>query len=110
FEQARTGVLAAGRQRRLRTGKHWCHHQLIAEHEAVQVQVMAVELPAPRSVQRWSAEETDPVQPFTVLVGLVGQLLDRFVELHHIARSLEPWCAERASDEVEGYLPLRTVE
>ena len=56
--QARLGAEERGR-----------HHDLVAEDEAVQVEVVAVELPAPRLVVRRRPEEAEEVGPLAVLVA-----------------------------------------
>jgi hypothetical protein len=50
LEHSRTGELALGGRDGLGAHEHRRHHDLIAENEAVDDQMMAVDLPAPRAV------------------------------------------------------------
>src|SRR5580704_3370495 len=69
-EDAGSLVFAKACEHRLRAHEVGCQHKLIAEHEAIEVEVMTVDLPAPRLVRGRLAEEADPVEPFAVFLRL----------------------------------------
>src|SRR5437762_11759922 len=83
-------VLAKTREHRLRAHEVGCQHELIAEHEAIEVQVMSVDLPTPRRVRRWRAEDADPVEPFAIFLGLAGNFECVLVEPHDVSGGLVP--------------------
>src|SRR6185312_13899066 len=86
LEHARAGVFAGARQHRLRTHEAGGEHELVAENEAVEVEVMAVDLPAPWLRRRWRAEDAHPIEPLAVLLGPARHLEHVLVEPHDVAR------------------------
>src|SRR5262249_21669152 len=65
--------------------KHWRQHDLVANHEAIDVAVVSIELPAPRRICGGLAKNADPVVELAEFVGQAGQLGEMLVELHCIA-------------------------
>ncbi len=86
-EHARAGIFAEAREHRFRPHEGRRHHKLIAENEAVEVEVVAVDLPAPRLIRRRIAEDADPVEPLAVFLGLAGDLQRVLVQPHDVARA-----------------------
>ena len=83
------------------------HHDLIAQHEVIDDRVMAVELPAPRLGSRRRPHHRDVVPPFAVLVEVVaGQLGERLVEAHDVARLLQARALSAAPQQPERQLAL----
>ena len=85
IEYSRAGELASLREHGLGSHEGWRDDDLVAEHEAVQVQVVAVDLPAPRLALGRRAEDADPVQPLAILLPPLGDLADRVVQPHDVA-------------------------
>src|SRR6516162_8553943 len=81
------GIFAEAREYRLGPHERWGHHELIAENKAVEVEVVAVDLPAPRLTCRRIAEDTDPIKPLAVFLGLARDLQRVFVQSHDVARA-----------------------
>src|SRR5205085_7287032 len=79
----------------LRAHEHRRHDNLVADDQAVDVQVVAIELPTPGLVQRRSTENTEPVQPLSILLKAVRELAERVIEPHDIACRLEAAETER---------------
>ena len=95
---------------RLGAHEHRRDHHLIADDEAVDDQVMAVDLPAPRLVLRWLAEHADEVDPLAVLGPAPGDLADGVVQPHDVARGAEAARAERLLDQPQRGRTLLVVE
>src|SRR5205807_3361324 len=74
---------------------------VVAEHEAVDVQVMTVELPAPGLVRRRRAEDRDEVVPLAELGRAGGEDSQQAVDPHDVARLAEPSRRQRRPDHVE---------
>jgi hypothetical protein len=86
-------------------------HQLPAEHEAADADVVAEQLPAPGTVGRWLAEERDPVGPLGEgAVVLTGQLAECGVQPHRRLDVKESLRAERRPHQPHDRLALRVVE
>ncbi len=85
LKDAHAGVLASLSQSWFRAHEHRRHHHLVTEHEAIEVQVVAIDLPAPWLVRRRCAKHTQPVHSFAILVPATGNFADRMVEPHDIA-------------------------
>ena len=83
------------------------HHDLVAQDEVVDDQMMAVELPAPRAGVGWLAHHGEVVQALAVLIEPLGHLGDGFVEAHDVARLLESLGAQRRLKERKRPRPLR---
>src|SRR5262245_35909719 len=94
-------VFAEPRQHRFRAHEDGCHDQLVAEHEAINVEVMTVDLPAPRLAGRWGAKKAEPVEPFPVFLGLAGDLKGVSIEPHDVAGALVSRCAHGLTHEPE---------
>ena len=88
-------VLAGRGDDRFGSGEERRHHDLIAKDEVVDDGVVAVELPSPRFGGRRLAHDGDVVLPLAVLVEVVaGQLAERFVQVHDVARLLQSFRAQ----------------
>jgi hypothetical protein len=76
-------------EHRLRTHEVGREDELIAEYEAIDIEVVAVDLPTPRLARRGRAEGADPIEPLAVFLGLSGDLEGMAVELrrYSICRS-----------------------
>ena len=86
------------------------HDDLVAEHEVVDDQVVAVDLPAPGLVGGGLAHHGDPVEPLVVLGEVAAvQLAQGAVEVHDVAAQPESVRAERRAHQAEGGLPLGVV-
>src|SRR4029077_18743671 len=81
-------VFAEPRQHRFGAHEGGRHHQLVAEHEAVDVEMMTVDLPAPRLARRRGTKDADPIEPFPVFLGLAGDFKGVSVEPHDVTRAL----------------------
>ena len=91
LQDRRALVLARGAIDRLGADEGRRHHDLIAQDEVVDDDVMAVELPAPRLGGRGRAHHGDVVEPLAVVLEVVVvQLAQRVVQLHDVARELSP--------------------
>jgi hypothetical protein len=100
-------VLAGVGARRLGAEERRRHDDLIAEHEIVDDEMMAVELPAPRLGRRRRAHHCDPVQPLVVLDEVVVvELAERAIQLHDVAAQLQPLRAQRGAHQPEGGFAL----
>ena len=84
---------------RLRAHEQRRHDDLVAQDEAVDDQVVAVDLPAPGLIGRRRAEEAQPVEPLAVLLVAAGDLADQLVEPHDVARRVEAVRAEARAQE-----------
>src|SRR6516162_8011691 len=73
-EDACTGVSAKARKHRLRAHEVGRQDELIAQHEAIDIEMMAVNLPAPGLVRGGHAKDADPIEPLAVFLGLPGDL------------------------------------
>jgi hypothetical protein len=83
---------------------------VVAEHEAVDVQVMTVELPAPGLVRRRRAEDRDEVVPLAELGRAGGEDSQQAVDPHDVARLVEPSRRQRRPDHVESEPALLRAE
>ena len=63
---------------------------MIANHHAVDVQVMSVELPPPGLGVGWPAEDGKEVRPLAKLVRTLGNDGKQAVQTHDIASLIEP--------------------
>ena len=106
LEDREAGVPPCSRPARLGTEEGGRHHHLIAQYETVQVEVMAIELPSPRFVVGWRAEDAQEVRPFAVLVDAAGDLGEDLVEPHDVADVVESPSTEARSQQFERRLPL----
>ncbi len=108
LEDGGARVLARRGHARLRPPEGRRHHHLIAQHEVVHVQMVSVELPAPGLGGRRLAHDRDPVLPVAVLDEVVAvELTEGFVEVHDVARQLQPLGAQRRAEHGERGLALR---
>src|SRR5215469_5685244 len=94
-EDARSGVLARARENWLGAHETGRQNELIAEGEAVDIQMMAVDLPAPGLLWRRRPEDADPIEPLAVFLSLAGNLEDVLVEPHDVSRGAIPRDAHR---------------
>ena len=94
-EDAGPLVLAKAREYRLGAHEDRRLYELVAEHEAIDVEVMAVNLPAPRLLRRWRAEDAEPIEPLAVFLRLAGDFEGMLVEAHDVAGGLVPARAHR---------------
>src|SRR6516165_1410148 len=94
-ENARSGVLARARENWLGAHEAGCQNELIAEDEAVDIQMMAVDLPSPGLLWRRRPEDADPIEPLAVFLSLAGNLEDVLVEPHDVSRGAIPRDAHR---------------
>jgi len=69
LQHTRSAVDARLRDNRLGTYEQRCDHDLIADDEAVDNQVVPIDLPAPRFVLRWLTEQTDELDPLAARGG-----------------------------------------
>ena len=107
LQDRRAGVLARGRDHRLGAEETRRHHDLVAEHEVVDDQVMAVDLPAPRLGGRWRPHHGDVIEPLAIRLEIVVvQFAQRVIELHDVAAQRQPAGAERGAQQAEGGLTL----
>src|SRR5262249_40435546 len=100
-KHARPLVLAEPRQHGLGAHESWRHHQLIAEHETIDNEVMAVDLPAPRIAWRGVSKDAEPIEPLPVFFGLAGDLESVLVELHDVAGASVSRCAHAFAHQAE---------
>ena len=100
-------MLAAVRRHGLRSEEHGRHHELIAENDAVDDQVVPVDLPAPGGRSRRRAHHAEPVEPLAVFLPSAGDLADEVVQLHDVAHGREATLAQTRGQEREPALPLR---
>src|SRR6516164_9264662 len=75
-ENPRSGVFARAREHWLGAHEAGRQNELVAEHETVDIEMMAVDLPAPGLLRRWRPKDADPVEPFAVFLSLTGDLED----------------------------------
>src|SRR5262249_45196838 len=80
------------------------------QHKAVDVEVMPVDLPAPRVAWRGGAKRADPIKPFSVFVGLAGDLKGVLIEPHDIAGARVPRRAHGFAQKTERGLALILLE
>ena len=106
LQDARALVDARLGHDRLGAHEHGRDDDLIAEDEAVDDQVVAVDLPAPGLGLRWLPEHADEVHPLAVLGPAAGDLADRVVQPHDVARGAEAARAERLLDQAQCSLAL----
>lgn len=66
----------------------WRHHHLVAIDEAVDDQVMTVDLPSPGLGRRRLAENANLVIPLVEFIRAAGNFTGVMVQLHDIARGL----------------------
>ena len=116
LERPVVGVVRLGAPERRR------QHHLRAQHEAIEHQVMAEELPAPRFARRRLAEQAEDVAPFAHHRRPVHDVAEKAVELHHVARQLvavrahahaqhrQHAVAQRLADLVEAQAVVLDVE
>src|SRR6516164_629542 len=109
-ENARSHVFARAR-------KHWFgahetgrQNELIAEDEAVDIQMMAVDLPSPGLLWRRRPEDADPIEPLAVFLSLAGNLEDVLVEAHDVAGSAIPRGAHGFLQQSERAFTLATIK
>ncbi len=95
---------------RFRAHEHWRDDHLVADDKAVDDEVVAVDLPAPRLVLRRLAEDADEVDPLAVLRPAAGDLADGVVEAHDVARGAEAAGAQRVFDQAQGGVALGVSE
>src|SRR5262249_7928064 len=101
-------VLSRRSDDRLRTGKERRHYHLVAEYEVVDDRMVAVELPTPRFCCRRRAHDSDVILPLAVFVEIVvGQLGQRVVEAHDVARLLQSFRAQAGAQQAERLFALR---
>lgn len=105
-EHAGAGIDAGVGVGRLGPEEQGRHHHLVAQHEAVDDHVVAVDLPAPGLVVGRRAHEAHPVEPLPVVVPLAGDLTDGVVELHHVAGQVVAGRAEALAQQPQGGLAL----
>jgi hypothetical protein len=104
------GVLSAVRVTGLRPEEGRRHHELIAEDEAVDDQVVAVDLPAPRIRGGGRAHDAEPVEPLPVLFPAARHLADEVVEPHDVAHGREAAVAQARGKKGEAALTLGRCE
>src|ERR1700730_9280841 len=102
---ARPGIFAEAGEHRLRAHEVGRQHQLVPEHEAIDVEVVAVDLPSPRLARRGRAEDAYPIEPLAIFVGLAGDLESVLVELHDVSGSSVPGRAHALLQKSERRLP-----
>src|SRR5690606_3433767 len=83
------------------------HHDLIAEHEIVDHEMMAVDLPPPRLARRRLAENGEPIKMLAVLVEVLDELGEMVIEAHDVARHLVALRAEARREQRISRLALR---
>ncbi len=110
LHDADAGVLAGRCDHGLGAQEGRREHELVAEHEAVQVDVVPVELPAPGLGRRGRAEDAEEVDPLAVLVRRAGDLADREVEAHAVARALVAGFAHAGVHERQRRVALRLAQ
>src|SRR6266850_530810 len=110
LEDARAGLWALVRRDGLGAHEHRGHHDLIAEDEAVDDEVVSVDLPAPRPVERRDAHHAEPVEPLAVLGLAARDRQDEVVEPHDVARRLESVRAQALPPHGERPLALRRAQ
>ena len=103
-------VLARVGDHRLRTHEGWRHHDLVAQHEVVDDQVVAVKLPAPRFVLGRLAHEREVVKPLVQFFEVGGDLAQRVVQAHDVAASLEALRAQPGIHQAVGSFALPLVQ
>src|SRR5439155_22745217 len=80
---------------------------LIAEDEAIDDEVVSVDLPAPRPVERRYSHHAEPVEPLAVLGLAPRDRQDEVVEPHDVARRPESVRAQALPQQGERPLALR---
>ena len=97
-------------------------HHLMAQHEAVEHQMMAEQLPAPRLGRGRLAEQAEDVAPFAHHRRPVHEVAEEAVELHHVAREVvamlahadaqhrQHGVAQRLADLVEAQAVMLDIE
>ena len=87
-----------------RTHERRRHHQLVADDDAVLVQVMAVDLPAPRLIDGRLTEDREEVGPLAEAVVLTRKLCDQLVDGHDASRLLETSNRQCGAQHIERQL------
>src|SRR6185437_11828021 len=99
-ENARSLVFAGFRLDRLRAQELRRQYHLVAEDEAIDDEMMPIDLPAPGPLRRGRTHDAHPVIP----------LANMLVEPHYVARGLEAGGAEARAQQIERALALLGAE
>src|SRR6185437_4961503 len=109
-ENARSLVFAGFRLDRLRAQELRRQYHLVAEDEAIDDEMMPIDLPAPGPLRRGRTHDAHPVIPLAIFLGPLRQLANMLVEPHYVARGLEAGGAEARAQQIERALALLGAE
>src|SRR5207248_4339652 len=105
-----TAVDARFRDHRFGTHEHRRDHDLIADDEAIDDQVVTIDLPSPGLLLRWLTEQTDEVDPLAVLGPTAGDFSNSVVEPHDVARRAKAAGAQSMLEQPQRSVTLLVLE